>query len=412
MRVAIAVHGTRGDVEPCAVVGRELMRRGHEVRMAVPPNLVGFVESAGLPTPVPFGPDSGEQLESEVFTQWYSPRNPVRAFREAREYATQGWSGMSRSLLALADGADLIVTGTTYQEVAANVAESSRTPLAALHYFPMRANTAVLGARVPLALLRPGFAAAEWAMWRLVKSAEDEQRRALGLPRATIRGAERLARNHALEIQAYDEVLFPGIASELGSARPLVGSLTLGRPGEADARVAAWMNEGDPPVYVGFGSMPLPDPLRIIDAVVDACARHGLRTLVRSDAWEPGSDTGRPGTALVVPSVSHATVFPGCRAVVHHGGAGTTAAGVRAGVPSLVLWVGADQPIWGRAVARQGLGRSHRLGSVTPERLDHLVADVLTPRCAERAREAAAQMVPPDTAVKATADLLEAAASR
>ena len=57
MKFALAAHGTRGDVEPCAAVGLELLRRGHEVRMAVPRNLVGFVESAGLAA-VAYGPDS------------------------------------------------------------------------------------------------------------------------------------------------------------------------------------------------------------------------------------------------------------------------------------------------------------------------------------------------------------------
>ena len=57
MKFVLACYGTRGDVEPCAAVGRELLRRGHEVRMAVPPDLVGFVESAGLAA-VAYGPDT------------------------------------------------------------------------------------------------------------------------------------------------------------------------------------------------------------------------------------------------------------------------------------------------------------------------------------------------------------------
>ena len=65
MKFVLAVHGTRGDVEPCAAVGLELLRRGHEVRMAVPPNLIGFVESAGLAA-VAYGPDSEEQMEARI----------------------------------------------------------------------------------------------------------------------------------------------------------------------------------------------------------------------------------------------------------------------------------------------------------------------------------------------------------
>ena len=154
MRFAIAVHGTRGDVEPAAAAAVELQRRGHEVSMAVPPNLVRFAESAGLPAPVlPYGPDSQQQLEAEVFRDWWKLRNPATVLRQAREYVVDGWSEMSETLNAMAAGADLILTGTTYQEVAANVAEAQGIPLAALHYFPARANSKILPVPVPLSVV-------------------------------------------------------------------------------------------------------------------------------------------------------------------------------------------------------------------------------------------------------------------
>jgi UDP:flavonoid glycosyltransferase YjiC (YdhE family) len=182
MRFAVAVHGTRGDVEPCAAVARELLRRGHQVRIAVPPNLVGFVESAGLPEPVEYGVDSQKQLEADVFRDWWKLQNPLTVLRRSREYVTEGWAEMSETLAALAGDADLILTGTTYQEVAANVAEAHDVPLAALHYFPMRMNTRVLPVRLPGPVLRTGWSAVEWGHWRVLKAAEDAQRRALRLP--------------------------------------------------------------------------------------------------------------------------------------------------------------------------------------------------------------------------------------
>ena len=78
MKFVLAAHGTRGDVEPCATVGVELRRRGHEVRMAVPPNLIGFVESTGLAA-VGYGPDTGEQVVAVAdFTHnAFKIQNPV-----------------------------------------------------------------------------------------------------------------------------------------------------------------------------------------------------------------------------------------------------------------------------------------------------------------------------------------------
>jgi UDP:flavonoid glycosyltransferase YjiC (YdhE family) len=109
----------------------------------------------------------------------------------------------------------------------------------------------------------------------------------------------------------------------------------------------------------------------------------------------------------VVTAVNHAAVFPMCRAVVHHGGAGTTAAGLRAGVPTLVLWVAAEQPLWGKQVKRLGVGTYRRFSATTS---DTLLADLrvlLARSTSERAHELAGRMSRPSDSVTRAADLLE-----
>lgn len=96
MKCVLAVHGTRGDVEPCAAVAVELQRRGHQVRMAVPPNLIGFVESAGL-TGVAYGPDSGEQIIAVAafvrnLTKVQNPLTLLRAAKELYVGAGRRWA--------------------------------------------------------------------------------------------------------------------------------------------------------------------------------------------------------------------------------------------------------------------------------------------------------------------------------
>ena len=129
MKVVLAAHGTRGDVEPGATVGLELQRRGHDVRMAVPPDLVSFVESAGLAA-VGYGPDSQEQVNAvaDFLHHAFTLQNPIGFVRAGRELFVEGWAQMGKSLTSLADGADLLVTGQTYHGVVANVAEYYRIP--------------------------------------------------------------------------------------------------------------------------------------------------------------------------------------------------------------------------------------------------------------------------------------------
>ncbi|EHB50593.1 glycosyl transferase family 28 [Mycolicibacterium rhodesiae JS60] len=417
MKFAVSIHGTRGDVEPCAAVGLELQRRGHDVRMAVPPNLVAFVESAGLRTAIPYGPDSQQQLQGDVFERpdaltaaapadWVRLGNPLTALRKARAAATRGWTDMSEALLGLADGADLIVTGTAYQEIAANVAEYRGLPLAEVHYFPVRANTQVLPVRLPSPLVNAAYSMGEWLHWRLLKPAEAEQRRALGLPPASTPPVARIVAAGALEIQAYDKVFFPGLADEWGDRRPLIGSMTLQLPTAVDGEVQSWIAAGPPPVYFGFGSMPIDSPADAVRMISDVCGELGERALICA-GFSDFDDTGPAEHVKVVASVNHAAVFPACRAVVHHGGAGTTAAGIRAGVPTLVLWVAAEQPLWGKQIERLGIGRSRRFSTSTRYSLLEDLRAVLSPQTAERARLLAGRMSPAASSVGTAADLLE-----
>src|SRR6516165_5917981 len=149
MKFVLASYGGRGDIEPAVVVGRELLRRGHDVRMAVPPNLVGFAESAGLAT-VAYGLDT-QALQDNHRNFWTCFfRNPwriqdlIRLDLEARQLITQCWGEMSTTLTSLADGADLLLTGLVYEDAAANVAEYYGIPLATLHTFPLRASGQLL----------------------------------------------------------------------------------------------------------------------------------------------------------------------------------------------------------------------------------------------------------------------------
>ncbi len=411
MRFAIAVHGTRGDVEPCAAVARELRDRGHDVSMAVPPNLLAFVDRVGLPAARAYGVDSQQQLEADVFRDWWKLRNPVTVLREGREYITAGWAEMSDTLTSMADGADLILTGTTYQEVAANVAEYHGIPLAALHYFPARASSHLLPLPLPAATLRTMWTVAEWGHWRVLKKAEDEQRRTLGLPAASVRAVRRIVDGGAVEIQAYDELLFPGLSAEWQHRRPFVGALTMGLGTDTDEEVASWIAAGTPPIYFGFGSMPVGSPADAVAMITDVCAELGERALICSGVWEL-PQAAAAAHVKIVGSVNHATVFGACRAIVHHGGAGTTAASLRSGVPTAVLWVSADQPVFANAVKRLGAGVSHRFSTIDRRSLRAALREVLRPGYATRAREVAARMTPPAESIAKTADLLEDAVRR
>jgi len=418
MKFVLAFYGTRGDVEPGIAVGRELMRRGHDVQMAVPPDLIGSAESVGLAA-VAYGPDTRAWLEDTrdfwgyFFRNFWRVRDVQKYFRESREPGSRAWGEMSRTLVPVAAGADLLVTGVSYEELVFDVAEYCGVPLSTVLWFPMRVNGKLLP-NLPEPVLRAAMKLYEWLIWRGVKKVVGTQRRELGLPPATGPVPGRIAERELLEIQAYDAVLFPGLADEWArwdDQRPFVGTLTLELATEADEDVMSWIAAGTPPICFGFGSIPVESPADMIAMIAGACAQVSERALVCA-GWTDFSDVPEFDHVKVVGAVNYATIFPSCRAVVHHGGAGTTAAGLRAGVPTVILWMADVQVIWGSAVKRLKVGTARRFSAATEKTLVADLRTILAPEYIARARSLATRMTRPADSVAAAADLLEDFARR
>jgi UDP:flavonoid glycosyltransferase YjiC (YdhE family) len=218
----------------------------------------------------------------------------------------------------------------------------------------------------------------------------------------------------ALQIQAYDAFCLPGPAAdwaEPDGRHPFIGALTLDLPTDADDDVLSWIAAGTAPIYFGFGSTPVVPFVDTVAMISAACLQLGERALICS-----GPNDFAPVPELehvrIVPAVNHAAIFPACRAVVHHGGAGTTAAALRAGTPMLMLWLWLDQPLWAAGAEELKVGAGQQFTTVTEQSLVAGLHSILTPQYAARASEVAAQMTTPTESVTRAADLLEQTARR
>ena len=236
--------------------------------------------------------DLHRELLDDLFRKPLEDPGALTGWRaKTGELLTQCWAEMTTTLTSLADGADLLFTGLIVEQPAANVAEYYDIPLATLHTFPMRPNGQLLPF-LPAPLGRIAMTVYDWLAWRTTKKVEDAQRRELGLPKATGPSSRRIAERGSLEIQAYDEVCFPGLAAEWAKwdgQRPFVGALTMELPTDADDEVASWIAAGTPPIFFGFGSMPVESPADTIAMISAACAQLGERALICAG----GTDFGR-----------------------------------------------------------------------------------------------------------------------
>ncbi len=161
----------------------------------------------------------------------------------------------------------------------------------------------------PAPVVRSTLRAAWWLYWRITKDVDDAQRRELGLPRTAAPAARRMAERGSLEIQAYDEACFPGLAAEWNGRRPFVGALTMELPTDADSEVASWIAAGTPPIYFGFGSTPVQSPADTIAMIAAACAELDERALIYSGASGSNCIPHSDRVKLVGP-VNYSAILP------------------------------------------------------------------------------------------------------
>ncbi|MFE3544620.1 glycosyltransferase [Nocardia sp. NPDC059177] len=379
MRALLAFTGSRGDAQPGILLARELLARGHSVTLALSPNLVDFATAHGIAA-VGFGRDSAELLRTQHEDRRFRSPSPRQRWRAVLELQRRGVAEAVRDLLVLAPGHDVLVTGMAGEEAAEKAARRVGLPLAAVHFFPIHPNRSVpvlptvWGARIPGGLNRRIWSGLRWA-----------RDAALAQPLGEFGIVEHPLPDR-VSIQAYDIDLFPGLAAELPGGHPITGFAVdtdgfLGGP--ADPALDAWLAAGTAPIYAGFGSMAVDDPAALVTMLRAVCARRGRRLLLAA-GWA-GIDPVLSPEVAVVEQVDHAAVFPRCLAAVHHGGAGTTAAALRAGVPQVICSVQADQPYWGRALEQLGLAVTRPAAGLDEGALSALLDRVAEPAVIARA---------------------------
>lgn len=397
-------YGTRGDVQPQLALAEALTAAGHAVRVGAPVNLRSFVERAGFEY-APLTGDSQEVLESEEGRRWLSSGDVLSFFKAMGDAAAHNLPAACRDALAACRDADLVIGGTFTEDFAAAVAEKRGVPLALLATVPTEptgdyANILVTRARLPFAFLnRTTHRVFAKLLWGMLGPMVNPFRQSLGLAPAR---SSVLSRSRELGhpvLQAWSEHVVP-VPSDNPANVVTTGHLRLpatvrARLGEADppAHLVGWLAGGPPPVYLGFGSMPARDPEALTRMAVAVAERLDVRVIVAAGWAGLGAVSGLGGDrACFIKAVDHGWVFPQCAAVVHHGGAGTTAAALEAGVPAVVCSVFADQPFWATRVERLGTGAHVPFAKLDARSLEAALRRALDPTVKERARVLGAKL--------------------
>lgn len=362
MRIVLAAEGTRGDLQPMIELGARAADAGHDVVLCGTSDFAAHATSRGVRF-VSCGDSFRDFLAAHAAV---IDRHPARALVEGIRYLRQHFETRLAVLLDLAQGANLVV-GAGAEMAASTAAEATGAAYRYVVYCP-----AMFPSREHGPIFTPWQGLPGWvnrALWPLVirpltwslRSVLGPARRRLGLdPRADmislLLGSRPLLAVDPSLARAPADVLFP--VDQVASLHPLDGE-------PLPAKLASFLESGPPPVYLGFGSMPDPNPAGTTRTLVDAVVRVGCRAVIGA-GWAELGDGPLPEGVIAIEAVSHATLFPRCAAVVHHGGAGTTTTAGRSGVPQLVVPHIADQFYWARRVTQLGVS----VPAMTRRRLD------------------------------------------
>lgn len=394
MRLAILTGGTRGDVQPFLSLAWTLQQRGHDVVLCLPDNFVGVCERAGLRAR-PLGLNAEAILNTESSRQAMA-RGDVFAFLRMLDDANREFS-LAADAAVRETTADTtgILANSLLVERAAVVGEVTGQRLASAHVYPMVSTAAWANALLPLrsfglgwlnrwtADLLPRLAA--WKMGPEINAF----RASYGLGPMKKSALEASFTGEAPVIQAFSERVVPRPA-DWGSSVHVTGWWDVPGPLRAalgedrvDPDLDAWLQAGPPPVFFGFGSMPILDPPRFLAAIRAVVQTQGVRALVGA-GWSALAGANEPAL-FVAPAFDHSQVLPRCVAAVHHGGSHTTFASLRAGLPTHIASVIADQPFWGRRVRDLGVGSTGAFRKLDEAGLQRAIAGLLRPEVRQRA---------------------------
>jgi len=361
MKVNIFAAGSRGDVQPMVALGVGLIGAGHEVTVCAGDDFEDLVTRHALGF-VPAGVNISDLIDSPLGVEWlgHSSSNPLRELSALRRFVRVSTQGYAGALVPLAGSADLWVSGIlTVHTVDALVSVGGGRHVVA-ELAPMRATRRGTATLQPVLPQRSSLAnvVAGRATLQAVASAfalpGDRVRAELGLPATGRRGFLDAIRRTPGLLAASPLVVPP--APDWRGNPEVTGYWFLNEKAAhtSQPELTAYIEGGSRPVYVGFGSMSTREAEPMSAIVAQAARVARVRVVLHAGA--AGLEARDERWVRVVGDVPHEWLFAQMAGVVHHGGAGTTAAALRAGVPQAVVAHIGDQPYWGRRVHEIGVG--------------------------------------------------------
>uniref|UniRef100_A0A7N0SVU0 sterol 3beta-glucosyltransferase n=1 Tax=Kalanchoe fedtschenkoi TaxID=63787 RepID=A0A7N0SVU0_KALFE len=401
LQIVMLIVGTRGDVQPFVAIGKRLQDHGHRVRLATHANFRDFVLSAGLEF-FSLGGDPKVLAEYMVKNKGFLPSGPSEIPIQRKQIKDIVFSLLSACQDPDPDSnipfkADAIIANPpAYGHT--HVAEALKVPL---HVFFTMPWTPTSEFPHPLSRVRQpvgyrlSYQIVDALIWLGIRDIINEFRK----KKLKLRPVTYLSGSYSsLHDVPFGYIWSPHLVpkpKDWGPKIDVVGFcfLDLASNYEPPESLVKWLADGPRPIYVGFGSLPVQEPEKLTQIIVQALETTGQRGIINKGWGGLGNLAEPKDFVYLLDNCPHDWLFLQCSAVVHHGGAGTTAAGLKAACPTTVVPFFGDQPFWGERVHARGVGPAPiPAEELTLEKLVDAIQFMLDPKVKEKASELADAM--------------------
>jgi UDP:flavonoid glycosyltransferase YjiC (YdhE family) len=350
MKIVLATYGSRGDVQPMLALALGLQSKGHAVLLVGPPEWAGWAEQSGCPY-LPLGEDVTAFIDRMSYVQ------ELKSVVDSISFVRRGIVSQFALLPAMIAGADLVV-GSSLNFALASVAESMGIAYRYIAFTPQLLPSGDHPSPIIKAQYLPRWLnRLTWLLNRMADKIDirpliNYHRKRIGLrPLADVWSCIFGPKTIVSSDRAISTI--PPDAAPKDAIQS--GYMHLFQSVPVSHRLEEFLEAGPEPVYAGFGSMPGKDQIRCVSTIVQAARLAGRRAVIARFWGEPSACQNAPDI-FFIRNYPHLNLFPRMAAIIHHGGAGTTAAAAISGRPQIIVPHILDQYYWGRRIHRAGLG--------------------------------------------------------
>lgn len=359
MRIVILAFGTWGDIRPNVLIGQALQERGYEVIVIASTGFEDWVKAHHLDY-VPLYvniQDIIDQLSTDTL-------NFFQEYKAIRELLSPAMLHLGVEVAEVLQEGDIFLTHESGVSILSGVIESRKIKTIRVNFQPLHPTQAFPSPGVPKfpdwlpmqsMINKLTYSIILRTQWSLLGSRGNELRKNhLNMKKITwkqyLKTSEKIP-----SITCVSQHVIP---------RPFDWHENYHMTGFLFDHEDSWtpptdlsdfINTGEAPIYIGFGNMDDPNPEKTMETLFDAINRSGQRAIILS-GWAGIGSANIPDNVYILKYAPHSWLFPHMSAIVHHGGAGTTAAALRSGIPSIIVPHNGDQPFWGNHVYQLGAG--------------------------------------------------------